>query len=159
MQQPVVIDLQEKVKLKCVQEGNRLRIKIVSKGWSPDANCQFPKNIRVAGREFLVPKADISIVFTKGKFFYKVRKNNIEICENGSVAVGAPDVDKNMRVFEDPELMECVVCMGDKDPVKGFMIFIVCGHCCTCEKCALKLTDCPMCRTKISQRITKLDLQ
>jgi hypothetical protein len=38
--------------LKCVKEGSKLRIKIISSGFFNEANCQFPKNIRVEGRKF-----------------------------------------------------------------------------------------------------------
>ena len=64
------------VRLKCVKEGSKLRIKIVSPGFSPDANCQFPKNIRLEGREYEVPAGDVSLCDTRGKFFYRVKKQN-----------------------------------------------------------------------------------
>ena len=155
---PVVVPLEDKVRLRCVSEGNRLRIRILSKGFSRDANCQFPKNIRVAGREYLVPRGDISMVQTKGKFFYSVKRNNIEICEGKAQAEEKLDL-KNMKIYEDPELEDCVVCMDEKDKVEGFIILVPCGHCCTCKKCSDKLRDCPICRAPISQKITKAQLQ
>lgn len=158
MQGPVP-PVEATIRLRCISEGGRLRIKILSKGFSHEANCQFPKNIRLEGREFLVPREDISMVETRGKFFYRIKKNRIQICEiDGVVGIDASGL-KDLRVFEDPELTDCVVCMEDKDPVAGFMIYVPCGHACACRKCSDRLKDCPMCRTPISQKITKSQLQ
>lgn len=155
---PISIPLEDKIRLRCVKEGNRLRVKILSKGFSHDANCQFPKDIRVEGREFFVPRSDISMAETKGKFFYRVKKSNIEICPAKNVPEQKFDLS-NLKIYEDPELEECVVCMDDKDKVVGFIILVKCGHACVCKKCSDKLKECPMCRAPISQKITKDQLQ
>lgn len=157
-QVPVGIPVEDKVRLKCVEERGKLRVKILSKGFAHDANCQFPRAIREEGREFLVPRGDISMVETKGKFFYRVKKNNIEIVPTKPSQQPQSNL-KDLKVYEDPELQECVICMDEKDPVAGFMIFVSCGHCCTCKKCSEKLKQCPMCRAPISQKITKEQLQ
>ncbi|XP_076454610.1 E3 ubiquitin-protein ligase LRSAM1-like isoform X2 [Babylonia areolata] len=44
---------------------------------------------------------------------------------------------------------ECVVCLDRTSEV----IFLPCGHVCTCPVCTAPLTECPMCRAPISQRI------
>ncbi|VDK57049.1 unnamed protein product [Anisakis simplex] len=44
---------------------------------------------------------------------------------------------------------ECVVCMSNS--VK--LLISPCGHVCLCEECATSLDDCPMCRTRITNRI------
>lgn len=98
------------------------------------------------------------MVETKGKFFYRVKKNNIEILA-GKARVEPSANLKDLKVYEDPELQECIVCMNDKDPNTGFMIFVSCGHCCVCKKCSDRLKECPMCRVPISQKITKQQLQ
>ena len=69
------------VRLRCVKEGSRLRVKIISAGYNNNANCQFPRNIRLVDREYLVPIHAIS--FSEGagrKFFYRVSKNYIKNC-------------------------------------------------------------------------------
>lgn len=38
--------MEDIVRFKCVKEFGKLRIKIISQGYNPYANCQFPKNIR-----------------------------------------------------------------------------------------------------------------
>ena len=72
---------QELVRLKCVKEGSKLRVRIISAGYNPRANCQFPRAIRVEGREYTYPATDV--VFAESaqhKFFYRImKKNNIEV--------------------------------------------------------------------------------
>lgn len=158
IQKSISIPLEDKIRLKCIKEGSKLRVKILSKGFSHDANCQFPRDIRVEGREFLVPRSDISMAETKGKFFYRIKKNNIEICPVKPVSEQKLDLS-NFKIYEDPELQECVICMDDKDKVVGFIINVPCGHACVCKNCSDKLRECPMCRAPISQKITKDQLQ
>lgn len=43
----------------------------------------------------------------------------------------------------------CVVCFSELKEV----IFYPCRHKCACVRCAEQLTDCPICRSKISERI------
>ena len=65
--------MSELVYLRCVREGPKLRIKIISPGYHNEANCQFPKDIRVPGRKYSVPRSAIS--FAEGpnhKFFYRI---------------------------------------------------------------------------------------
>jgi hypothetical protein len=40
------------VLIECIKEGSKVRAKIISEGYDPAKNCQFPKNIRVAGKRF-----------------------------------------------------------------------------------------------------------
>ena len=67
------------VRLKCVEEGRKLRIKIISPGYNSEANCQFPRDIRVANREYIVPREDVTFTDTRGKFFYRIKKTNIQV--------------------------------------------------------------------------------
>lgn len=45
--------------------------------------------------------------------------------------------------------MECAVCMERKTEV----VFLTCGHACSCRHCSGQLDKCPMCRKNISQRL------
>ena len=47
------------------------------------------------------------------------------------------------------EIPVCIVCMNESYT----HTFIPCGHMCTCELCANKLQECPMCRAHILNRI------
>jgi hypothetical protein len=133
------------VKLKCIKEGNKLRIKIISPGYNQDANCQFPKNIRVDGQEYTVPKEDVMMADTRGKFFYRIKKNNIKLYTN---------VD-NLIIYGE-ELTECSICMETYDE---YVIFVPCGHYCCCKDCGSQLKTCCLCRSNINQCITKHQLQ
>jgi hypothetical protein len=152
------MEAQDLIRLRCVKEGNKLRIKIVSSGYSSDANCQFPKDIRVAGRQYEVPKSDISLANTQGKFFYRIKKNNIVICNDKS-EIGI-DLTK-LKIYGDENIAECSICMNDVDskPDIVFIIIAPCGHYCCCKDCVKELKICPMCRANIGQIVTKDQLQ
>lgn len=133
--------------LRCVREGNKLRMKIVSKGYNPAANCQCPRPIRIEGHEYTVPRSDISLANTQGKFFYRINGKNIR-----------PDLIK-LKVYGDENPSECSICMVDANPAMTFVIFAPCGHYCSCMECAKKLQTCPLCRGPIAQLVTKDQLQ
>lgn len=147
----------ELVRLRCVKEKNKLRVKIVSAGYNSEANCQFPRDIRIENREYLVPEADITISSTRGKFFYWVKKNNITIC-NQPVGTGF-DLTK-LKIYGDENIAECSICMNDIDskPNIVFIIIAPCGHYCCCADCVKQLKQCPMCRANIGQIVTKDNL-
>jgi hypothetical protein len=42
----------------------------------------------------------------------------------------------------------CVVCLENKKN----MLLLPCKHVCSCDKCSVQLTDCPLCRTKIVEK-------
>ncbi len=134
------------VNLVCVKEGSRLRVKIVSPGYNNNANCQFPRAIRVEGKKFKVPETAISVVGNKGKgFFYRVNKNMIE-------EVVDLVLPKKVYVTND-----CVVCMEDDS---AEIVILNCGHLCLCEGCSPRVTGyCPMCRGELLGKIHKDQLQ
>ena len=131
------------IKLKCVKEGSKLRVKIISPGYNSRANCQFPKNIRSDGAIYEVPAEDVGFSENaQNKFFYRIKKNNIKII-----------TDQIDQIFEDESTTECVICMTEEKDV----VFAPCGHYCCCNACATKLNSkCPICRGRIST-IVKYD--
>lgn len=137
------------VYLKCVKDGNKLRIRIISQGYNNDANVQFPKNIRKVGRIYTVPSYSVS--FRKsvgGKLFYHVDKRYVTIVEEQNVEI-------DFKVFEVDQSPDCVICMSELKSI----IFSPCGHYCTCPTCAQSINDkCPICRAKISNYVTKDEL-
>lgn len=149
---------QDLIRLRCVKEGNKLRIKIVSGSYSSDANCQFPKNIRVENREYLVPRNDITLSDTRGKFFYRIKKNNITICSKSL----EPSIDlTKLKIYGDENIAECSICMNDVEskPNIVFIIIAPCGHYCCCTDCVKELKNCPICRSNIGQIVTRDQLQ
>lgn len=133
------------VSLICVREGSRLRIRITSDGYYNDANCMFPKNLRVEGAKYVVPVGDVSLVTRTNKYFYSIKKNNIKVIES---AINKETVTK---IYEDLDVSECAICL---DSPKNIIIR-PCGHFYLCAICAQSVTNCPICRAKITGLITK----
>ncbi len=147
------------VRLKCVVEGNRLRMRIISQGYNPEANCQCPRNIREAGREYVVPRS--AITFSRGarrKFFYRIKGSEIKaILPN---ELGQPDYT-NIKVYEidNNEDNDCCICMD----VEKDVVFAPCGHYCCCKQCALQIkfdcgAKCPICRGHIDEVVCRDDI-
>lgn len=142
----------DSVRLRCVKEGSRLRVRIISPGYSPAANCQFPRDIRAEGREYEVPATDIHLSEhpRSHKFFYSIRKNNIRVVE------ATPEL-VHLRVYGDPD--HCAVCLEEDDI--EYVVFAPCGHCACCADCGkevFKTCGCPICRAKIARVVLKTEL-
>jgi uracil DNA glycosylase len=48
------------VELRCVREGGKLRIQVVSAGYEPDFNVQFPRGVREEGAHYVVDRLELS---------------------------------------------------------------------------------------------------
>jgi hypothetical protein len=140
------------VRLKCVKAGSKLRVRIISPGYNPDANCQFPRAIRVEGREYTAPADAITFSEDRNKkFFYRVKKSAITVVEGAATGAGAVD-----KVYGDDAIdMDCVVCMAFQKDV----VFAPCGHYCCCSTCATTVKtrqgNCPICRGRIQQVVRR----
>ena len=163
--------MQELVRLKCIKIGSKLRVRITSPHYNHNANCQFPRAIRVEGREYTVPAEDIG--FSKSphqKFFYRVPKRNVKICDDSSGLLVTNNNDNNInkpnkkvdmtnfKVYNN-DSNDCCVCMdAEKDSA-----FWTCGHYYCCGTCAntlmIKKMGCPICRAVIEQVINKDEFQ
>lgn len=137
--------MDDTVELICVKEKGKLRIRITSQNYLHSANVQFPRDIREENRMYRVNKNDVSLIMTRGKYFYSVKKANaIQIIENGVI-------DANHQIFEDEDNADCVICMCAPKNI----VFVPCYHFYCCTECSSKLKDCPICRVKIGQKIGK----
>jgi hypothetical protein len=145
---------EELVRLRCVKEGSRLRVKIISSGYNNFANCQFPRDIRQVNREYMVPVHAIS--FSEGagrKFFYRVSKSYIKIAEDTYGDTYVPGVGTGpieLKIFGDDDSTECIICMSEEKDV----VFSTCGHYACCGTCAGTIfrttKKCPICRGHIN---------
>ena len=137
------------VYLQCVKEGKKLRIKIISSGYNNNANCQFPRGIRIEGRRYKVPSNAISVAGGESRgFFYRVSKNSIIILDD------EVKILENLKIFA---TNDCVICLDDD---AAEMVIIPCGHLSFCQECSKKINDtCPMCRGKIHAKIHKSKLR
>lgn len=139
------------ITLRCIKEGGKLRVKIISPGYSNTANCRFPKNLRVDGAEYLVPECNISLIDTHGRFFYSIKNSDIKVIY--------PKINvKDLKIFGeiDEKNPECNICMTEMEEL---VIFSPCGHYCSCCYCAQKISKCPMCRQPIITVVSKKNLQ
>ena len=141
------------VRLVCVRVSNKLRVRICpNQGYNPEANCQFPRDIRVENREYTVPSRDITFLERANrKFYYTVRKTNVKV-------ISSRDVPSNLKVYQD-ESPDCVICMSnEKDSV-----FAPCGHFYCCNECATKIVvsdqPCPICRTSIQRIVDRSQVE
>ena len=146
--------MNEQVILQCVKVGSKLKVRIISPGFQKEANCQFPRAIREEGRKYSVPLCDIKFAESaRHKFFYRVGKNNIKI-------LGEVEDLENLKIYEDTDESECIICMAAEKDV----VFAPCGHYCSCETCASQIKfggggKCPMCRTKITALVKRDQIQ
>jgi hypothetical protein len=133
------------VRLKCVKEAGKLRVRIISSGYYTNANCQFPRDIRCDGGLYRVRPEDIRLITTRGKFYYSIKANAVTVVTDydSGGTVNAPT-----NVYEDVDTPDCCICMCvEKEIVFG------CGHLYTCTSCSHRVSHCPICRQHITQRI------
>jgi hypothetical protein len=152
--------MSELVYLKCVKEGSKLRIKIISPGFFFEANCQFPKDIRIENRKYSVPLNAIS--FSEGpnhKFFYRINKANINIITEEPTLVRENKLVLLEKIFEDETVTECIICMSNEKET----VFAKCGHYTCCELCSMTIykttKKCPICRCTIDSVVKRESIQ
>lgn len=143
----------EYVILECVEEGSKLRVKMKSPGYLINSNCQFPRDLRVAGRKFKVPVEYVKLMTQRGKYFYSIKNKSVIqiINDDEHKELNMENIKKNTKIYEDADTNDCAVCLcNEKDTV-----FIPCGHFYTCMGCSQQLKTCPICRCTITERISK----
>ena len=133
------------IELICVKEKSKLRVRIITPGYYNDANCQFPRDMRMENRKFRVPKEYVNLITQRGKYFYSVKKRDyIEIVKE--------EIDiNNLKIYEDNSNNDCAICLVNTKSV----VFYKCGHYYCCKDCASFITKCPICRESIVQYIEK----
>lgn len=145
------------VQLYCVKSGSKLRVRVSSEGYLRNANCQFPRDLRVNGRHYEVDATDISLITTRGKYFYAVKNRNaIRVIDSSAVtstftsttSVSSGKGKKPDQVFTDETMEDCIVCME-----KPKEIVFNCGHFYACAGCSSEMKQCPICRVTITARI------
>ena len=151
------------VEFECVAEGSRLRVRIVTPGYAPGANCQFPRAIRAAGARFVAEAAAVHVAQSRGRYFYRVTPGAIRVLAGAppGVADGAPPglAARPAAIFADDD-PTCSVCL---DAPKS-LVFIPCGHYHTCADCfagmqrsagAPLTLRCPICRQQVAAAVDR----
>jgi hypothetical protein len=141
--------MQPIVRLTCVPEGKKLRVRIVTyvdedgkeydNVYNPEYNCRFPRDLRVLNVIYEVPAAAVRLQTSKnGVHSYSVNTSTIKV--NSSIP---------QLVYTEPT---CVICLENSSNI----IFQMCGHMCTCCECSEKLDNtCPICRATIICKIKR----
>jgi hypothetical protein len=142
----------QNVILKCIKEGSKLRIRIISPGYNQQANCRFPRDLRVEGQYYLVNPRSIKMITTRGKYYYAIKDNVFIQVQQEKDLPKLPPV--KVKVYEDVEQEECCVCF---DAPKQ-SVFVPCGHFYTCHACSSRCVSCPICRVKVELHIDKNDM-
>jgi len=131
------------VRLFCVREGSKLRVKIGSAGYVPNANCQFPRGLRVDGREFWIPAEAVTLVNQTKKAFYRVSTSHAKaaVTKDGQ---GTPHVAAIYDVGDEDGM--CSICLCEART----HVATPCGHFYACLSCATtsqqKRLACAICR-------------
>ncbi|MBL1178671.1 vWA domain-containing protein [Pantanalinema sp. GBBB05] len=76
---PTVSDVGSGVELSCVREGGKLRVKVMSEGYDPAKNVQFPRAIRAEGARYVVEGLELS---SDGSF-YRVQGSITRLAKPG----------------------------------------------------------------------------
>lgn len=141
------------VQLYCTKVGSKLRVRVQTAGYLRHANCQFPRDLRVDGRRFEVDPSAISLITTRGKYFYAVKnKNAIRILPSGGEEIttgGDGTRTLPQQIFTDDSTEDCIICMETPKVI----VFNPCGHFYACETCSTPLKQCPICRITLTGRI------
>ena len=143
--------------LECIKTDGKLRIRIVSTGYYPDANCQFPRDLREVGRKYSVKTSAVCLITSRGKYYYSVKQRSaIRILDpdEQTCTFNLEAAMQNLVVYEDSSASDCTICMENPKS----MVLIPCGHFYTCNECSIKLLKCPICRCEITERINKTQM-
>lgn len=139
--------------LQCIKLGSKLRIRIISPGYLNEANCAFPRDLRVDGQLYECDDRDIRLVMSKYKYFYRISNQGIRLINDIPVESipATPVVNMPVKVFTDISL-DCSICLFEPKA----LIFIPCGHYSVCNLCDIRLSSriCPICRASIIGTVT-----
>jgi hypothetical protein len=149
------------IDLECKRIGSKLRVRILTPGYLNLANCQFPRDIRIECARYRVRATDIKLITARGRWFYSVKKKEeIEVLNQVNLAnanttnqldsSNLPNL-ANLQIYEDKDEQECAICLSEQKNT----VFYPCGHYHACTKCSNMIKFCPMCMTKIDNRIDR----
>lgn len=142
-----------RVRLQCVSEKGRLRVRIVTSGYALNANCRFPRDIRVEGKYWTVPASAVKLQ-GKTKFYYTIStKNLIEVDVNVQIL----DISA-LKVYDVTSEGECVICSYVRF-ADDMIIIAPCGHKCACFECLSQCDKCPICRSPIERMVKPSELE
>jgi Ca-activated chloride channel family protein len=95
---PVVTEVGEGIELICVRERGKLRIKVLSQGYDPQKNVQFPRAIRAEGARYVAEGLELS----KDSSFYRVTGNISRFAKPGEPDIFLPRRDQGAVTSRKP---------------------------------------------------------
>ncbi|MDJ0715727.1 MAG: VWA domain-containing protein [Prochloraceae cyanobacterium] len=113
-----VSDIGDGVLLKCDRIGGKLRVRVISEGYNPEFNVQFPRNIRQEGVTYVVDEVARS---AKGNF-YRASGNIRQLVEPGrerpagSISSPSRSQPQQLKAIKAPKTaadLETVTTVGD----------------------------------------------
>ena len=75
-------------------------------------------------------------------------ESELETLDSHSDEININDEDENVDTKEDFTVPKCSVCYENN----SIIMFIGCGHVCSCNECSNRLSNCPICRMRINGR-------
>lgn len=150
----ITIDNKNDVLLHCVKISGKLRVRILSPDFLNNANCQFPRDLRIQGRKFVVSKHDINLITTRGKYYYSISKSSVKQMFDGEIQSQTTIDMSNFKIFQDEQETECCVCLCNEKN----SIFFPCGHYVACNECAKMCHQCPICRASVMRLVSKSEM-
>jgi hypothetical protein len=141
----------DEVELICVKVDGKLRVRILHKNYSGQANCQFPRDLRVEGRRFMCHVSAITPSKIKNTWFYRINKKGIRILDGVKAVKSLSESLKSVKIYEDVTEDICGICFVNPKCI----VNVPCGHYFFCEDCSknLQKDTCPICRCKISDKV------
>lgn len=122
------------VLLRCVEDNNRLTVKIINNDYDNNLNCSFPNRLKESGAVYYV-KSDAVSLSSNSKYYNLKNKSYIQMLNNWPESV--------------PIYVEhlCTICLERRSSV-----LLNCGHLILCEQCLEKIVRktkfCDQCEDK-----------
>lgn len=139
--------MQHSLLVQCVEEENRIKVKIISPGYSNKLNCTFPAHLKIKGALYSIKSMDLKLSSNSKFYVIKNKRKTIH-------RIRAWPLERKIHAEE-----TCVICLTNK----VCCVLLGCGHLCFCFGCFVKYVnnalicncgcqkkhpDCPICRTK-----------
>lgn len=88
--------------VECIREGGKLRVRVISEGYNPELNVQFPRHIREAGVTYIVEEIKLS---AKGDFYRALGTIKRLIKPGEERQAGTPKTQKitNLQAIKAPK--------------------------------------------------------
>src|SRR5437868_3413078 len=110
------------VYFECIEENKKVRVRIISNGYNKNANCQFPRDVRIVGRKFMAPASAVKVASGRaGTFFYRINKKDIKAVQD--------ETPLNLTIYESED---CCICLDQQSEI----VMVDCGHLCMCQGCS-----------------------